>query len=40
VVGLTEAFKPISDKRGLYQPHVAAARPVPNNNVLKFVAKA
>jgi len=40
VVGLTEAFKPIPDKRGLYQPHVAAARPAPNNNVLKFVAKA
>ena len=40
VVGLTEAFKPIPDKHGLYQPHVAAAKPVSNNNVLKFVAKA
>ena len=38
VVGLTDAFKPMSDKRGLYAPNAerSAARPAP---VLKFAAK-
>jgi chemotaxis protein methyltransferase CheR len=39
VVGLTEAFKPMADKRGLYVPNVAAAKPAPASNVLKFAAK-
>jgi len=43
VVGLTEAFKPLADKRGLYVPNVAAryAQPVPAaaNKVLQFAAK-
>jgi chemotaxis protein methyltransferase CheR len=41
VVGLTDAFKPMPDKRGLYAPN-ARARPAPRSgaaNVLKFVAK-
>jgi chemotaxis protein methyltransferase CheR len=37
VVGLTDAFKPVTDKRGLYAPSPPA--PKPANNVLKF-AKA
>jgi chemotaxis protein methyltransferase CheR len=37
VVGLTDAFKPVADKRGLYAPSPPA--PKPANNVLKF-AKA
>ena len=40
VVGLTEAFKPMSDRRGLYVPHIAAAKPAPAGNVLKFAMKA
>jgi chemotaxis protein methyltransferase CheR len=40
VVGLTDAFKPMLEKRGLYVPNVAAARPAPASNVLKFAAKA
>ena len=40
VIGLTEAFKPMADQRGLYVPNVAAARPRPAGNVLKFAAKA
>jgi chemotaxis protein methyltransferase CheR len=40
VVGLTHAFKPMNDKRGLYVPNVAVARPAPVSNVLKFAAKA
>jgi chemotaxis protein methyltransferase CheR len=39
VVGLTDAFKPISDKRGLYVPNPARNR-VPASNVLKFAVKA
>ena len=41
VVGLTVAFKPMADKRGLYVPNPAkfAARAEPSN-VLKFAAKA
>jgi chemotaxis protein methyltransferase CheR len=40
VVGLTDAFKPMNDKRGLYVPNAAAAKPAPVSNVLKFAAKA
>jgi chemotaxis protein methyltransferase CheR len=40
VVGLTEAFKPMADQRGIYVPNVAAAKPTPASNVLKFAAKA
>jgi chemotaxis protein methyltransferase CheR len=42
VIGLTEVFKPVADKRGLYMPNAAAksfVRPAPSN-VLKFAAKA
>ncbi len=39
VVGLTDAFKPMADKRGLYQPNTPSARRAPVNNVLKFAAK-
>jgi chemotaxis protein methyltransferase CheR len=42
VVGLTDAFKPMGDKRGLYAPN-AAARPylhAGTGNVLRFAAKA
>jgi chemotaxis protein methyltransferase CheR len=39
VVGLTDAFKPMADKRGLYVPNTErAARP--DGNVLKFALKA
>ncbi len=40
VVGLTDAFKPLADKRGLYVPNASAAKPAPASNVLKFAAKA
>jgi chemotaxis protein methyltransferase CheR len=43
VVGLTEAFKPVPDKRGLYAPNAAeraAARLAGSGSVLRFVAKA
>jgi chemotaxis protein methyltransferase CheR len=40
VVGLTEAFKPVADKRGLYAPNVAARAAPPASNVLQFAAKA
>ena len=40
VVGLTDAFKPMADQRGIYVPNVAAAKPTPASNVLKFAAKA
>jgi chemotaxis protein methyltransferase CheR len=36
VVGLTDAFKPMPDRRGLYVPNPAKAAP---RNVLKFAAK-
>jgi chemotaxis protein methyltransferase CheR len=36
VVGLTEAFKPIVEKRGLYAPHQAARKP--DGNVINFAA--
>ena len=39
VVGLTDAFKPMADRRGLYVPNTA--KPVrAGDNVLKFAAKA
>jgi chemotaxis protein methyltransferase CheR len=40
VVGLTDAFKPMPDKRGLYAPH-AGTRPAARSgaSVLKFAAK-
>ena len=40
VVGLTDAFKPMADQRGIYVLNVAAAKPAPASNVLKFAAKA
>src|SRR5664279_469449 len=40
VVGLTDAFKPMTDQRGIYVPNVAAAKSAPASNVLKFAAKA
>jgi chemotaxis protein methyltransferase CheR len=40
VVGLTDAFKPLADKRGLYVPNAPAAKLAPASNVLKFAAKA
>jgi chemotaxis protein methyltransferase CheR len=40
VVGLTGAFKPMADKRGLYVPNTPAAKPAPASNVLKFAMKA
>ena len=40
VVGLTDAFKPVTDKRGLYAPTAAARAPLPASNVLRFAAKA
>ncbi len=39
VVGLTDTFRPVADKRGLYAPNVAARR-TPLSNVLPFAAKA
>jgi chemotaxis protein methyltransferase CheR len=39
VVGLTDAFKPMTDQRGLYVPNTPVARRVPAGNVLKFAAK-
>jgi chemotaxis protein methyltransferase CheR len=40
VVGLTDAFKPVTDKRGLYAPTAAAQKPQPASNVLRYAAKA
>jgi chemotaxis protein methyltransferase CheR len=41
VVGLTDAFKPMGDKRGLYVRNPAkAAAPAEPSNVLKFAVKA
>ena len=39
VVGLTGAFKPMADARGLYLPNTPAAHRAPASNVLKFAAK-
>ncbi len=40
VVGLTDAFKPLADRRGLYVRNPAKAAALPARNVLKFAAKA
>ena len=43
VVGLTEAFKPVPERRGLYAPNLAtryALRAAKAGNVLPFAAKA
>jgi chemotaxis protein methyltransferase CheR len=40
VVGLTEAFKPMPERRGLYVPNTPAVKPAPAGNVLKFALKA
>lgn len=40
VVGLTEAFKPMPERRGLYVPNTRSMKPVPASNVLKFALKA
>ncbi|MGH6726029.1 MAG: CheR family methyltransferase [Pseudolabrys sp.] len=40
VVGLTDAFKPMADRRGIYLPNTPAVRRAPMSNVLKFAAKA
>jgi chemotaxis protein methyltransferase CheR len=40
VVGLTDAFKPMAERRGLYVPSPAKAARVEPSNVLKFAAKA
>jgi chemotaxis protein methyltransferase CheR len=40
VVGLTDAFKPVTEKRGLYAPTSAAQKAAsPAGNVLRFAAK-
>jgi len=39
VVGLTDAFKPVTEKRGLYAPTAATRAPQPASNVLKFATK-
>jgi chemotaxis protein methyltransferase CheR len=39
VVGLTDAFKPMADKRGIYVPNPAQRPAAAPNNVLRFVAK-
>ena len=40
VVGLTDAFKPVPEKRGLYAPNVEARRKAINGKIIKFAAKA
>ena len=40
VVGLTDAFKPMPERRGLYVPNTPALKPAPASNVLKFAMKA
>ena len=39
VVGLTDAFKPMADKRGIYVPNPAQRPAAAPSNVLRFVAK-
>ncbi len=39
VIGLTEAFRPLADKRGLYVPAGSAKHPVQGtDNVIRFAA--
>ncbi len=40
VIGLTAAFKPMPDRRGLYVPSLAKSAALPAGNVLKFAVKA
>ena len=40
VIGLTAAFKPMPDRRGLYVPKTKTFAAQPAGNVIKFVAKA
>jgi chemotaxis protein methyltransferase CheR len=40
VVGLTDAFKPMPDRRGIYVPNPAKRLPAAPSNVLKFAVKA
>jgi chemotaxis protein methyltransferase CheR len=40
VVGLTDAFKPMADRRGLYVPNPAKAARGEPSNILRFAAKA
>ena len=40
VIGLTEAFKPMPDRRGLYVPNAGKSAALPAGNVIKFAAKA
>jgi chemotaxis protein methyltransferase CheR len=40
VVGLTDAFRPVPEKRGLYAPNVDARRKAMNGKIIKFAAKA
>jgi chemotaxis protein methyltransferase CheR len=40
VVGLTDAFKPMAEKRGLYVRNLPKTAVAPVSNVLKFAAKA
>ncbi len=42
VVGLTDLYKPVADRRGLYAPNGASrfGPRAPPSNVLKFAAKA
>jgi chemotaxis protein methyltransferase CheR len=40
VIGLTDGFKPMTDRRGIYVPNIPAAKSAPVTNVLKFAAKA
>jgi len=39
VVGLTDSFKPVTEKRGLYAPSAAARTRQPASNVLRFASK-
>jgi chemotaxis protein methyltransferase CheR len=38
VIGLTEAFKPLPDKRGVYMPNGLARHPARGDNVVRFAA--
>jgi chemotaxis protein methyltransferase CheR len=40
VVGLTETFTPVPDRRGLYAPNAAARHVSPPDNVARFALKA
>jgi chemotaxis protein methyltransferase CheR len=40
VIGLTDAFKPMAEKRGLYVPNPAGTVRLDPHNLLKFAAKA